>query len=71
VKLSSHFHLVPRLRISGAVPLLPLYTFMALTRKLMLTQLNDGFSPRRHGFNPRTLHVGILVNKVALAQVFS
>ena len=31
MKLSSHFHLVPRLRISGAMPQLPLYTFMAST----------------------------------------
>jgi hypothetical protein len=27
--LTTHFHLVPRLKMSGAVPLLPLYAFMA------------------------------------------
>jgi hypothetical protein len=32
VMLTSHFHLVQRLRISGAIPLLPLYAFMAWTR---------------------------------------
>ena len=30
----THLHLVPRLRMSGAVPLLPLYAFMAWTRKM-------------------------------------
>ena len=28
VKLTSHLHLVPRLRISGAIPLLPLYAWI-------------------------------------------
>ena len=31
VKLTNLFHLVPRLRMSGAIPLLPLYTFMFCT----------------------------------------
>ena len=29
VKLTTHLHLVPRLRMSGAIPLIPLYAFMA------------------------------------------
>jgi hypothetical protein len=29
--LSIHFHIVPRLRMSGATPLLPLYAFKAWT----------------------------------------
>ena len=33
MKLKSHFHLASRLRTSGAIPLLPVYTFMALTGK--------------------------------------
>jgi hypothetical protein len=36
IKLTTHLHLVPRLRISGAMPLLPLYTFMAWTETLPL-----------------------------------
>jgi hypothetical protein len=30
-KLTTYLHLVPRLRLSGAIPLLPLYVFMAWT----------------------------------------
>ena len=33
VKLTIHHHLVPRLRVSGAELVLPLYAFMAGTRK--------------------------------------
>jgi hypothetical protein len=33
VKLTTHLHLVPRLRVSGAIPLLPLYAFMPWTCK--------------------------------------
>ena len=44
-KLTTHFHLVPRLRMSGAILLLPLHAFMALTGKkfafYLLTILND------------------------------
>jgi hypothetical protein len=29
VKLTTHLHLAPRLRISGVIPLLPLYAFVA------------------------------------------
>ena len=34
MKLITHLHLVPRLGMSGAVPLLPVYAFMTWTRKL-------------------------------------
>ena len=30
-----------------------------------------GLSPRRHGFDPGSVHVGFVVDKVALGQVFS
>jgi len=33
VKLTIHFHLVPRLRMNGAVSLLPSYAFMVGTGK--------------------------------------
>jgi hypothetical protein len=33
--------------------------------------LAAGFIPRRPGFEPRSGHVGLLVDKVALGQVFS
>jgi len=29
--LTAHFYLVPRLKMSGTIPLLPLYAFIALT----------------------------------------
>jgi hypothetical protein len=32
VKLTTHLYLVQRLRKSGAIPLLPLYAYMALTQ---------------------------------------
>jgi len=43
---------------------------MALTGKTHADALDAGLPPWRRGFNPRALHVGFLVNKVALAQVF-
>jgi hypothetical protein len=36
VRLTSHLHLVPRLRMSGDIPLLFLYAFMVWTRSLLL-----------------------------------
>jgi hypothetical protein len=36
-----------------------------------LRRLVDGFPPRRLGFDPRSGHVGFLVDKVTLRQVFS
>ena len=36
VKLTTHLHLAPRLRMSGAIPLLPLYGSMAWTGKASL-----------------------------------
>jgi hypothetical protein len=36
-----------------------------------LRRLVAGLSPRRPGFDPGSLHVGFMVDKVALGQVFS
>jgi len=33
LKLTTHLQLVPRLRMSGAIPLFPLYAFMVWTAK--------------------------------------
>jgi hypothetical protein len=35
MKLTAHLHLVPRLRMSGAIPVLPLYAFMVWTGKTL------------------------------------
>jgi hypothetical protein len=35
-----------------------------------LTRLFAGFPPRKPGFDPRSGHVGFVVDKVALGQVF-
>jgi hypothetical protein len=35
-----------------------------------LRRLVTGLSPRRPGFDPGSVHVGFVVNKVALGQVF-
>jgi hypothetical protein len=35
-----------------------------------LRRLVAGLSPRRLGFDPGSVHVGFMVNKVALGQVF-
>jgi hypothetical protein len=35
-----------------------------------LRRLVAGLSPRRHGFAPGSVHVGYVVGKVALGQVF-
>jgi hypothetical protein len=42
------------------------YFISALLRRLVA-----GFPPRRPGFEPGSGHVGIVVDKVALGQVFS
>jgi len=34
--LTTHFHLVPTLRMSGTIPLLPLYAFMVWTGTTLL-----------------------------------
>lgn len=39
MKLTTHLHLVPRLRISGATLLLPLYAFLAWTGKTLFIYL--------------------------------
>jgi hypothetical protein len=35
-----------------------------------LRRLAAGLSPRRPGFDPRSVHVGFVVDKVVLGQVF-
>ena len=35
-----------------------------------LRRLVAGLPPRRHGFDPGSVHVGFVVDKVALGQVF-
>jgi hypothetical protein len=35
-----------------------------------LRQSVAGFSPRRPGFDPGSVHVGFVVDKVALGQIF-
>jgi hypothetical protein len=41
VKLANHLRLVPKLRMSGAIPLLPLYTFMTWTFNFFLLHLSS------------------------------
>jgi hypothetical protein len=42
MKLTTHFHLVPRLRTSGAVPSLPQYSFVAFTATFLpLTSIRN------------------------------
>jgi len=41
MKLTTHLHLVLRLRMSGAAPLLPVYTFMAWTGTVLPIPFND------------------------------
>ena len=36
MNLNNHLHLAPRLRMSGVILLLPLYTFMLWTGKILL-----------------------------------
>jgi len=40
MKLTTHLHLVPRLSMSGAVPLLPIYAFIAWTGKILTFCIN-------------------------------
>jgi hypothetical protein len=40
VKLITHIHLLPRLRMSGAIALIPLYAFRAWTGKTLLMWVN-------------------------------
>jgi len=42
--LTTTLHLVPRLSMSGAIPLLPLYASMAWTGKLYLCLLTQHFT---------------------------
>jgi hypothetical protein len=61
----------PSLPVTGiALLYLP---FLLLRRKAVpyLRRLVPGFPPRRPGFEPRLDHVGFVVDKVAVGQVFS
>ena len=40
------------------------------TGRAMVRRLVAGLPPRRPGFNPGSAHVGFLVDKVALGEVF-
>jgi hypothetical protein len=51
------------------VPLCPPKIPHGLTRDR--TRASAGLPPRRSGFDPRSVHVGFLVDKVALGEVFS
>ena len=40
--------------------------FMCCLNKLLLQRLVSGLSPHMPGFDPRSVHVGFVVDKVAL-----
>ena len=46
------------------------YTFKTEQAVPWLRRLAAGLSPQRPGFDPGSVHVGFVVNKVALGQVF-
>ena len=54
VMLTAHLHLAPRLRVSGAIPLLPLYAFMALPGTALHRQLSAVLTG--HGMTKAYLH---------------
>jgi hypothetical protein len=47
-----------------------MYERVLLEKHMQLRQLVAGLSPRRPGFDPGSAHVGFVVDKVALGQVF-
>jgi hypothetical protein len=58
----THFYLVPRFRMSGAVPLIPLYAFMAWTRKIYVlhhTYIRTYISWKCKLFKFVNVHLGI------------
>jgi hypothetical protein len=68
------------LTVNGDIPLLPLYVFIAWTRttlSLLNILQNDSAlrvrltdTVRRPRFDPGSVHVGFVVDKVALGQDF-
>jgi hypothetical protein len=50
--------------------LLPLTDFFQYQHCMAVPWLVTDFSPRRPGFTPRAIHVGFVVEKVALEQGF-
>ena len=57
-----------KLMLSGEMPCVPLNGIM--TPLPRLSRLVAGLSSRRPGFDPKPVHVGFLVDKVAFGQVF-
>ena len=59
-KISNHFHLEPKLKMNGAIPLLPLYTFIVSVGTVLLPHLRIRlififtFTLKFHGSNMRT-----------------
>jgi hypothetical protein len=65
---------VPILRQTNSVHDAPFYVNMIVkhgTAVPWLRRLAAGLPPRRPGFDPRSVHVGFVADKVALGQVFS
>jgi hypothetical protein len=59
------------MRIQHLVKMLPLYEPRYVRAAPWLRRLVAGFPPRRPGFEPRSGHVGFVVDKVTLGEVFS
>jgi hypothetical protein len=66
VMMTTHLRLVPRLKITGFI--------LAATRTSWavpwLRSLVAGLSPQRPGFAPGSIHLGFVMDKVALGKVF-
>jgi len=43
VKLTTDFHLVPSVRVSGAIPSLPFYAFLAWTETTLTPFITDNY----------------------------
>jgi hypothetical protein len=56
VMFNNYPHLVPRVRISGGIPLLPLHAFMARWRTTLCLHLPVGLRKRRGLFWPSEWH---------------
>ena len=59
MNFTTHSHLVPRLKISGAVPLLPIDTFMGWTgtNHIYILDLNSGLTKLFEGSCPNCLKI--------------
>jgi hypothetical protein len=65
---SKCYGLFRKLRVTGSVYCWMLWRLMSVPE---LRRLVAGFPPRRTGFDPKTDHARIVVNKAALGQVYS